>query len=553
MKKLTPYFLMLILVSLAGCEGLPENNSSTSLNFSTPGSNSSTSLNFSAPIIKEVKGTDFSSKKTALKEAVVVTPIKMDLDKNDILYTFLSAPENNSSTSLNFSAPVIKEFKGTDFSLEESIKSDQTQGGAKALTWSEKQAKIKEINEKTLILLKNNSISEQVRNEDHDSKLEADLKKLEKNIVVNKKKTAQLIKSELKHKIRLLDAETTLKAAEFKVLANTRSNAIVAKVEDIALSATSGARKKLIKEMFSVEPENYYQLKQEGKRLDAVYQVDVAKAKLKYQKQIDVIEVDVKSLRVANKRIISNRLSELEDQRISEALIIETKIKAKNRKIVNKSYPEFEAKILKYTNAFKENLAQREESVLSRLSTEYTNEKFDRKSTRELENRQYVASINQKIEQEQLSYEDQSRDRLNASRDAKINSINANLKRSIKSIESGGVQALADLKSKNAREHQKQKNVLQAPYKKKEQALNQKYQQDKSKILSRFRAEEYAVVAKIRKETAAANREIDVRVKAEIRALLDSFEALKKEEAAEAKKNSLEKPKKSPGFFESLF
>ncbi|MCS5590585.1 MAG: hypothetical protein NZ824_11535, partial [Candidatus Thioglobus sp.] len=251
----------------------------------------------------------------------------------------------------------------------------------------------------------------------------------------------------------------------------------------------------------------------------------------------------------------SNRLAELEAQRIADALIVEENIKSKNQEVVDQSYPGFKEKIIEYTNAFKEKLVQKEksESVLARLEAKHASDKLARKSARELEKKRYIADINRQIEQEQTSYEDQSRDRLNASRDAKINSINTNSKRSIKRVESGGVQALSDLKSKSARELQKQKNILQAPYKKKKQALNQKYQQAKSKVLSRFRAEEYAVVAKIRKETGAANREIDARVKAEIKVLLNSFKSLKKEEAAQAKKISLEKPKKSPGFFESLF
>ena len=100
----------------------------------------------------------------------------------------------------------------------------------------------------------------------------------------------------------------------------------------------------LIRKMLSSEPENYYQLKEQGKQLEAVYQVDMARAKLKYQQQIDVLEGDVKSLRVANKRIINNRLSEMEEQRIAEALTVEEKIKAKNQKAVDQSYPTFEEK-----------------------------------------------------------------------------------------------------------------------------------------------------------------------------------------------------------------
>ena len=427
----------------------------------------------------------------------------------------------------------------------------------------ERLRRVKIIKENTITTQKNNVIANQIRNKDLDEQLIVDLTNLEKNIPINKEKLAQSIKKELKHKVRLLDAETALEVAEFNMLASARSNNVVSRVEDRVLSATSGMRNDLIRKMLSSEPENYYQLKEQGKQLEAVYQVDIARAKLKYQKQIDVLEGDVKSLRVANKRIINNRLSEMEEQRIAEALTIEEKIKTKNQKVVDQSYPTFEEKILEYTNIFKSKLAQREKSVLDRLNSEYANAKFARESARNLENRQYIADINQQIEREQTSYKDKSTVSLYASRDAKINSITNNLKRSIKRVKSNGTQALADLKSKNAREHQKQKSALHAPYNKKRQALNQKYQQAKSKILSRFRSEEYAVVAKIRKETGVANREIDARVKAEIKASLDSFEALQKEEAAnkikeEAAKKAIEieklkKSKESPGFFKSLF
>ena len=426
-----------------------------------------------------------------------------------------------------------------------------------------KQEKIKIIKETTITTQKNNVIADQIRNKDIDMQLITDLANLEKNIPIQEKELVQMMKNKLNHKIRLLDAEAALKVAEIKMYSNAESNVVVARVEDRVLSATSGMRNDLIRTMLSSEPENYYQLKEQGKQLEAVYQVDIARAKLKYQQQIDVLEGDVKSLRVANKRIINNRLSEMEEQRIAEALTVEEKIKAKNQKAVDQSYPTFEEKILEYTNTFKSKLAQRGKSVLDRLNSEYANSKFTRESARNLENRQYIADINQQIEQEQTSYKDKSTVSLYASRDAKINSIADNLKISIKRVKSNGTQALADLKSKNAREHQKQKSALHVPYNKKRQALNQKYQQAKSKILSRFRSEEYAVVAKIRKETGVANREIDARVKAEIKASLDSFDALQKEEAAnkikeEAAKKAIEieklkKSKESPGFFKSLF
>ena len=426
-----------------------------------------------------------------------------------------------------------------------------------------KQEEIKIIKEATITTQNNNVIADQIRNEDIDMQLITDLANLEKNIPIQEKELVQMMKDGLRHKIRLLDAETALKVAEIKMFSSAKSVNVVAKVEDRALSKTSGIRKELIRKMFISEPENYYQLKEQGKQLDAIYQVDIAKVKLQYQQKIDVVKSDIGSLRVANKKIIDNRFSELEAQRIAEAFTIEEKVKKTNQEVVNQSYPGLKAKILKYIDAFEIKLSQREAFILDRLKEEYISKKSSRNSARKLENRRYIAGINQQIEQEQNTYEDQSRDRLYSARDVKVDSIIKGQKRSINRVESDGAQKIAALKARHAREHEKQKNILQVPYKKKEQILNQKSQQFRSKALSRFNSENYAITAKEKKEIDVINREINARVKAEIKALLDSFEALRKEEAdnkmkevSEKKAKEIErlkKPKESPGFFESLF
>jgi len=421
----------------------------------------------------------------------------------------------------------------------------------------EKQKKINKIKQDTITIQKNNVIADQIRNKDIDEQLVLDLANLNKKLPINEKNLAKEMGNELRHKVRLLDAETALKIAELKMVASTRSNNIISRVEDRVLDATSAARKVSIKKILSVEPENYYQLKyqlkQQEKQLEATYQVDVATITLQFQKKLEHLDSDVKLLREANKKIIDNRAAELEAQRIADALIIEISEKEKNQKIVKQAYPALDDKILKYSNTFKDRLVHRENSLLDRLHAQYASAKNARKSDRELENRQYLSKINKQIKQEQTSYIEKSSDRLNIEKDSKIKSIAKNLNNSVNRIESQGVKALADLKAQNVREHQKLKSKLAVPYKKKEQALNQKYQQDKSKILSRFRSEEYAVVAKIKKERGGINREIDARVKSEIQTLLASFEALKKEETEKAKKINAEKPEESPGFFGSLF
>ena len=603
MNKIFLSILPLSIVFLTGCEHLPVNNSNT-IPSSGPVSTNFTAVKSKDELVEDASSLaiqDFKKLSASWGENTEVLSDNFFLDPNQIqapnialgeamdFDNFFSDTVQTKSSSTTFSSvatksslgsiPSVKPLEGTwgeggtidfdNFFSNTATPEFQFDAGKQVKITSEfqfdagKQEKIKIIKETTITTQKNNVIADQIRNKDIDMQLITDLANLEKNIPIQEKELVQMMKNKLNHKIRLLDAEAALKVAEIKMYSNAESNVVVARVEDRVLSATSGMRNDLIRKMLSSEPENYYQLKEQGKQLEAVYQVDIARAKLKYQQQIDVLEGDVKSLRVANKRIINNRLSEMEEQRIAEALTVEEKIKAKNQKAVDQSYPTFEEKILEYTNTFKSKLAQRGKSVLDRLNSEYANSKFARESARNLENRQYIADINQQIEQEQTSYKDKSTVSLYASRDAKINSIADNLKISIKRVKSNGTQALADLKSKNAREHQKQKSALHVPYNKKRQALNQKYQQAKSKILSRFRSEEYAVVAKIRKETGVANREIDARVKAEIKASLDSFDALQKEEAAnkikeEAAKKAIEieklkKSKESPGFFKSFF
>ena len=540
------------------------------------------------------KVTDFSPKESAQEGDQVIQPPGEGLDKKDLLYgfynsgivgvpadfdTFFNEVESqNNNTKIASSAgtapaTTVSAF-GTFFDSSAGTPADFdnffSNDSGTPLEFGdffssnfnsdfqfdpEKQAKIKTIKENTIATQKNNIVADQIRNKDIDTQLITDLANLEKDIPVKKSELVQMMRGELRHKIRLLDAETALKVAEIKMFSSAKSDNIIARVEDRVLSKTSGVRKELIRKMFISEPENYYQLKEQGKQLDAIYQVDIAKVKLQYQQKIDVVKSDVGSLRVANKKIIDNRYAELEAQRIAEALIIEGETKAKNQEIVDQSYPDFKAKISKYIDAFelKLKLRQREVFVLDRLKEEYISKKSSRISARELENRKYIANINQQIEQEQNTYEDQSRDRLNSARDAKFDSIVKGHKRSINRVESDGAQKIAILEARHAREHEKQKNILQAPYKKKEQILNQKSQQSRSKVLSRFNSENYAIIAKEKKETDVINREINARVKAEIKALLGSFEALKKEEAAIAKKISLEKPKESPGFFESLF
>lgn len=547
---------------------------------------------------------EISTKKNTLKELKSNNSANIDVSKDDLLYgfvnsgiigkpvdfdTFFSDEEEQSQAKLAniFSSPVntdpnafnpdalsdalggffgsttatpddfdsifldteqldLGSLSSSDFDFDSDFDSDFDFD-------SEKQRKIRIVKNNTITTRKNNIVADKIRNEDADAQLITDLSNLEKDIPVKKKELAQMMRAKLKHKIRLLDAETALKVAEVKMKANTKSEKVVARAEDRVLNRTSVAGKDQLKRMLISEPDKYYQLKDQARRAKAKHRVIFAKVKLEYQKKIDVLESDIKSLRMANKKIIATRLTELEGQRIAEAMIVKEKIKAKNQIFVDGLYPELKPKILEYIDAVKQKISTKERQVLELLESTYTNEELARDVSRKSENRQYISHINQKIKQEQQAYEDRSRDRLFSVRNSKLDSIIKSHKRSLNRVESDGVKDLATLEAQHAREHEKQKHTLQAPYKKKEQILNQKFQQSRSKVISRFNSENYAINAKEKKESDAIKREINARVKAEIKALLDSFEAFKKEEATNAKKNSVKKPKESISFFESLF
>ena len=582
MNKVFLGSLLVSSVLLIGCESIPDDSPTGDL----------VEITTTSVTQKNGQETDFSPKENVQESSQMMLRPGQSLDKKDLLYGFYNsgivgepvdfdnffAEEGRSKaaftttfsfidTNPNTSSNAIGDFFDSstiapvDF---DNFFSDTGQSSLKMgrsnfdfILDAESQEKVDNIIKRLVATQKNDVIANQIRIKDADTQLITYLSNLEKDIPIEEKELAQTMKSELKHKIRLLDAETALKLAEIKMLASTKNNNVIARIEDKILSQTSSARKELITKMLVSESDNYFleifRLKEQGKLLEVKHQVEVAKIKLQHQKEIVVLKNNVKSLKVANIKIIDTRLAELEIQRIAEALIVKGEVKKKNQEIVNQSHPGLKAKISKYINTFEIKLSQRESFILDRLKEEYISKKSSRNSARGLENKRYIADINQQIEQEQKIYEDQSRDRLYSARDVKVNSIIVGQKRSVNRVESDGAKKLVALITQHAKGYEKQKHTLQAPYKKKGQVLNQKSQQTRSKVLSRFNSENYAIIAKEKKETGVINREINARVKAEIKALLDSFEALKKEEAAKAKKISLEKPKESPEFFESLF
>ena len=536
MNKIFLSLLPLSIVFLTGCESVSENNTLGSLQFSAPKVTdqeniSTANFYFSSPkraTQENAVGTDFSSKDTTLENEKLVAPIKSTL-----------------------------------------FKSESDQSTYRILSWSEKQKEIKLIKEESENLKKENLIAQQVRNKDVDIQLEFDLNNLIAKLPVDRKILVQKMQDDLTHKIRLLDADTAIKITDIRMLSIDKSAFALAGVEKKVLSAKSTAEDGVIEHIFATEPDRYYRIREEEKALHVQYIVDMERIKLqsKNNPRLDILEKDVQAFEAANKKIINTRIAELEAQRVAEALIIEVKVKVKHQAIIDAFRSKSESSLKEYGDTVEHELAVAEKVALDQLESKNNRAILSRESQRRADNKQYIREIKKKIQQSQLTHEKKVRDTSTPSRDARVIAIANNLNNSIKYIEASRVQTLASLKAQQEQLHQSKKRSLKASFGAKEQILIQISKQKELKVLSLFKTENSAILSKENKAIEAINKEINARVRDEIKVALESFEAIRKEEAAirkeeaairkeeaaNAKKIKAEKLKESPGFFKSLF
>ena len=565
MNKIFLSLLLLSIVLLTGCESVSENNTLGSLQFSAPKVTdqeniSTANFYFSSPkraTQENAVGTDFSSKDTTLENEKLVAPIKMNLSKNDLLYSLLSTASKGAGQDTTLeNEKLVAPIKSTLF------KSESDQSTYRILSWSEKQKEIKLIKEESENLKKENLIAQQVRNKDVDIQLEFDLNNLIAKLPVDRKILVQKMQDDLTHKIRLLDADTAIKITDIRMLSIDKSAFALAGVEKKVLSAKSTAEDGVIEHIFATEPDRYYRIREEEKALHVQYIVDMERIKLqsKNNPRLDILEKDVQAFEAANQKIINTRIAELEAQRVAEALIIEVKVKVKHQAIIDAFRAKSESSLKEYGDTVEHELAVAEKVALDQLESKNNRAILFRESQRRADNKQYIREIKKKIQQSQLTHEKKVRDTSTPSRDARVIAIANNLNNSIKYIEASRVQTLASLKAQQEQLHQSKKRSLKASFGAKEQVLIQISKQKELKVLSLFKTENSAILSKENKAIEAINKEINARVRDEIKVALESFEAIRKEEAAirkeeaaNAKKIKAEKLKESPGFFKSLF
>ena len=575
MNKIFLSLLLLSIVFLTGCEHSPVNNGNiipssesaptkfSAVKFETPeGNQMENSPSLAVQDIEKLAAT-WGANTKVISDNFFIDPNQIQAP-DIILGTPMDFDNFFADAAVGRQIPDTGTPVGTPMDFDNFF-SNQTQ----TQFHTKKQEKIKAINKKTIVLLKNNTIAEQVRNKDVDTQLEFDLSNLIAKLPVDRKILVQKMQDDLTHKIRLLDADTAIKITDIRMLSIDKSAFALAGVEKKVLSAKSTAEDGVIEHIFATEPDRYYRIREEEKALHVQYIADMKRIKLqsKNSPRLDNLEKDVQAFDAANQKIINTRITELEAQRVVEALIIEAKVKVEHKAIIDALRVKSESSLKEYGDTVEYELAVTEKVVLDQLESQNIKATLSRESQRRADNKQYIREIKKKIQQAQLTHEKKVRDTNIPTRDARVIAIANNLNNSIKYIEASRVQTLASLKAQQEQLHQSKKRSLKASFGAKEQVLIQISKQKELKVLSLFKTENSAILTKENKAIEAINKEINARVHDEIKAELDRFEAFRKEEAAfrkeeaairkeetaNAKKIRAEKLKESPGFFKSLF
>ena len=210
------------------------------------------------------------------------------------------------------------------------------------------------------------------------------------------------------------------------------------------------------------------------------------------------------------------RVSELERQRISAALVIEKKAKAENKAMIDKLIAKFMSEINTHSKSIKAELAAKEKAALSRVTTKYDAEK----SERAIKEREHKVGLNAEIIAAKKSAGSKMRGNLVGERDSKITAIDNSLEKAIRRVYTERKKALSSLESENQGQLKKENGVLQTMYNKNKRDLIQKSKQAKSKITRKARTKEMAILNQEKREIAAINKEIDVKIKTDIDAAL---------------------------------
>jgi len=225
---------------------------------------------------------------------------------------------------------------------------------------------------------------------------------------------------------------------------------------------------------------------------------------------------NVRAMEQSNQELLSIRMSELERQRVANAIEVEKKIKANNKAMLDKLIAKFKAEADEYSNDTKSKLAKQEKHALTTITSKYEKDKV----ARDAKEKAYKVGLNTEIVNAKKSAGDKMRSNLISERDSKITAIDERLESSIRKIYSNRKSSLSQLESDNKDQHKQKKADLKVEYEKSKKGLISQSRKDKSSIISRARTRERELLMKERKAIEVINRQSRTNIKAETDAAL---------------------------------
>jgi len=378
--------------------------------------------------------------------------------------------------------------------------------------------KIGNINEKVVA-----KIAKQTRIEDINVKLEEDLKSLKVQLNESEQQLAQTIEGELSAKISSLDVNIESQVLSIKKAKDKESIAVISSVEKKISDTQSEIGNKIWEDSQLPEFENFQRFNENEKKFKKQYLGNLSATKFGLDKErvkrLTVMEQNIHAMRQSGQELINIRMAELERERVAAALVIEKKIKSKNKAMIDKLIAKYKKEINAHSKSIKDELATKEKIELAKVDTRYFAEKTTRKS---IEAKRKDDLKKARLDKKKKVGEEM-RNRLGAERDSQLAAITDRLERRVRKIYADRKQALSTLKSENQHQLKKEKSELQTKHRKNKGQLKRTANQAKSMITSKARKNERALIYQEERAIAAINKDIDAKIKK------DSDTALKAE------------------------
>jgi len=372
--------------------------------------------------------------------------------------------------------------------------------------------KISNINAKVVA-----KIAKQTRLEDVESRLKDELSVLNGQLKSEEQDLAKAIQVDLDLKIQALDSDVLTSIVKVKSFTKDQRVKAITLVERKISDTQSEVESRLMKKALVTELDRFYIFKENERKLKDQYlgRLSVTKIELdkERKKQLTIMRQNVRAMEQSNQELLSIRMSELERQRVADAIEVEKKVKANNKAMLDKLIAKFRAEADKYSNATKSKLAKQEKVALTTITSKYETDKV----ARDIKEKAYKAALNTEIVNAKKSAGDKMRSNLISERDSKITAIDERLESSIRKIYSNRKDSLSKLESDNQEQHKQKKADLKAEYEKSKKGLISQSRKDKSSVISRARTRERDLLMKERKAIEVINKQVrtDIKVKSD--------------------------------------